>query len=326
MSWFRHIVRSGLLDGDAYQKRRGILLSNYISLVISGALLLLFIIRRSFFGHIPGGLNTYFLSIGLIGFLSPILLNRLGMTTLSRMLLCYAPACLIWYTYISFMQDMPVIEQAGYDSARIHLLAFSFIPYLLLDSKKPHLLILGILPTLISILFFDSILTQFGLGIHQRGTPGEETLLIGTRTFVAYAVISISCYIFQAIITYNDDLNKRILEELKNKSEEIIAQNEELVQSQERLNEINLHLEDLVLQKTANIKQQNERLLKYAHANAHHVRGPVARMLGLIQLSKLKTDLDYPWFFEKVEEETQQVDKIIRGIARELDEIDQNTV
>jgi hypothetical protein len=42
----------------------------------------------------------------------------------------------------------------------------------------------------------------------------------------------------------------------------------------------------------------------------------------LIQVSRLKTDLDYPWFLEKVEYETKQVDRIVTGITRELDEID----
>jgi hypothetical protein len=282
----------------------------------------MFIVRRFIFGHIPGGLNIYSFSIGFGAFISPIMFNRAGMTTLSRLILCYTPVGLIWYVGISTVLYRPVIEQAAYDSLRIFLLAFSFIPYLLLDSKKPYLLILGILPTLISLLFFDSIFSLFGLGIQQRGVPGDESLIIGARTFIAYGLISICCYIFHSIITYNDELNRRILEELKNKSEEIKAQNEELVQSQGRVNEINLHLEDLVLKKTKNIRQQHERLLKYAFANAHHVRGPVARLLGLIQLTKMKTDLDYPWFFEKVEHEANQVDEITRGIAKELDAID----
>ena len=79
----------------------------------------------------------------------------------------------------------------------------------------------------------------------------------------------------------------------------------------------------MVFLKTENIKRQNEQLLKYAHANAHHVRGPIARLLGLIQLTKLKTKepVDYPWFFDKVEYETKAVDEILHRIALELQKI-----
>ena len=52
------------------------------------------------------------------------------------------------------------------------------------------------------------------------------------------------------------------------------------------------------------------------------MRGPVARLLGFIQLSKLETDLAYRWFFEKVEDSVKEVDTIIIGISKELDEID----
>lgn len=325
MNWFRDLTRSGLHDGDAYQKKRSILFANYISLVLSGCILLLFFIRRFIFGQYPGGLNLTQLAIAIVMFLVPILLNRSGQTTLSRLVLCYSPVAVIWLVYISVMKDMEIIEQAGYDSQRIHLLAVSFIPYLLLDIKKPLVLAIGILPTIVSLLFFDSILSLFELGINQRGVPGIESILIGPRTFIAYCIISGGCLMFQSIISYNDELNRKILSELKLKSEKIKSQNEQLMENQNTLNEINLHLEELVLKKTESIKQQNERLLKYAHSNAHDVRGPIARLLGLVQLSRLKTDLDYPWFFEKMENESNKLDEIVKKIASELDQIDQDT-
>jgi PAS domain S-box-containing protein len=68
----------------------------------------------------------------------------------------------------------------------------------------------------------------------------------------------------------------------------------------------------------------NERLLRYAFSNAHQVRGPVARLLGLIQLFKLETDLSYPWFFEKVENEVHSVDAILNTIAQEFDELEEH--
>ena len=311
MGWFRNIARTGIKNSDEYQVRRGILISNYISLILMGALTVLFIVRRIYFADLPGGINLFSYITGMIVFAIPILANKAGFTSLSRILLCYAPVLVIWVVSIKVMMTLPAVVQASYDSIRILFLAVSFIPYLLLDSKKPVLLILGIMPTLLSLLFFDATLSLFGLGREQQGVEGAETVLIGSRTFVAYCIISLSCYIFRSIITYNDELNKVILSELRLKTQ--------------RLNEINLHLEELVLKKTESIRQQNEQLLKYAYTNAHHVRGPVARLLGLIQLSKLKTDLGYPWLFEKVEQETHAVDTIIRNIAKDLDEINSNS-
>jgi PAS domain S-box-containing protein len=66
----------------------------------------------------------------------------------------------------------------------------------------------------------------------------------------------------------------------------------------------------------------NKKLLKYAHLNAHEVQGPVARLLGLIEISKLTADADYPWFFEKVKKEGNDIDRILKLITKELDEIE----
>src|SRR5690349_17706316 len=109
MSWLRTVARSGLRDTDEYQKKRGILLSNYISLLLCGCLIALFIVRRVIFGHIPGGLNIQLLAIGMVFFVSPILLNRAGFTTASRVLMCYFSVFFIWLGYISPMMAMPAI-------------------------------------------------------------------------------------------------------------------------------------------------------------------------------------------------------------------------
>ena len=107
--------------------------------------------------------------------------------------------------------------------------------------------------------------------------------------------------------------------EVKEKSNEIEAQNEELVQSQDKLSALNQFLEQAVEERTNRIVHQNEQLLKYAHVNAHHVRGPIARVLGLIQLSKIDSSLELPFLFEKIEQEALEIDSIITRINAELE-------
>ena len=73
-----------------------------------------------------------------------------------------------------------------------------------------------------------------------------------------------------------------------------------------------------------NLVTYNEKLIKYAHMTAHEVRGPLARLLGLIQLSRMTKDADYPWFFDKVKGEAHDIDKILKEISEELSEIDEH--
>ena len=315
---FKNIVESGLNKNDRYQKRRGILLSNYIAIILCTAIILLYIIRFLFFHSITMKVSTTY-SAGFTLILFTVLLNRLRLTTLSRVYLCLLPIAYIWYNFVTDMMKMPKIDTTVYDSLRIFLLGLSCIPYLIFDKGQLRMLLLAVLPSLISILFLESLLGLAGVDHASRGIAENGYQYIQMRTIISYLIISSCCIVFQVIIQKNDELNQQLLDELKDKSDEITAQNEELRQSEENLNKVNQHLEDLVEERTRKVIEQNERILKYAYANAHHVRGSVARILGLIQVSRLKTDLDFHWIFEKVEAETKDIDIILKRIAKDFE-------
>jgi light-regulated signal transduction histidine kinase (bacteriophytochrome) len=71
------------------------------------------------------------------------------------------------------------------------------------------------------------------------------------------------------------------------------------------------------------LHKRNQKLMKFAFSNAHHVRGPVARMLGLVELVKIDTETDRQWYVQTISNEVQELDKITKSIARELDEIEE---
>jgi hypothetical protein len=49
------------------------------------------------------------------------------------------------------------------------------------------------------------------------------------------------------------------------------------------------------------------------------VRGPIARLLGLINLSKMDSSLEFPELFKMIENETHEIDAIINRISIELE-------
>jgi len=71
------------------------------------------------------------------------------------------------------------------------------------------------------------------------------------------------------------------------------------------------------------LRSRNQKLMDFAFSNAHHVRGPVARILGLTELVKIDMEKDRQWYVETICDEVQKLDEIIKSIARELDEIEE---
>lgn len=109
--------------------------------------------------------------------------------------------------------------------------------------------------------------------------------------------------------------------ELQEKANEIEAQNEELLQMQESLGRYNETLEKTVNERTQMLEEKTEKIIRYSYVNAHHLRGPVARLLGLVALHKLEQNPDDKFFFDKVREQTNEIDLIVKQINTDLEEI-----
>jgi signal transduction histidine kinase len=120
----------------------------------------------------------------------------------------------------------------------------------------------------------------------------------------------------------NADVKRRLNLRLKEKQEEILAQaeelkaqTEELRASNEKIEAINANLEDVVNERTTTIKNQNLRLRDYAYFNAHKVRGPLARIMGLISI----VEYEFPHegfgpYVGMLKASSNELDKAIREI------------
>jgi len=106
--------------------------------------------------------------------------------------------------------------------------------------------------------------------------------------------------------------------ELHQKAEKIAAQNEELLDTHDNLRELNMNLEKIVNERTARIQTQNEILIKYSYTNAHHLRGPVARLLGLASIYRLETQTDPDFFISKMVDQAHEIDSVVKQINVEL--------
>jgi signal transduction histidine kinase len=107
-------------------------------------------------------------------------------------------------------------------------------------------------------------------------------------------------------------------EELQAKTNEIEAQNEELTQVQDNLSALNKDLERLVTERTKKLSIKTEKLVQYSYTNAHDLRGPVARLMGLVAIQRMDANPDHVFFYNKIEEQAQEIDSVVRKINVDL--------
>jgi signal transduction histidine kinase len=75
-----------------------------------------------------------------------------------------------------------------------------------------------------------------------------------------------------------------------------LNQNDELRTQQEEIRAINENLESMIVDHTRDIELRNKELAEYAFINAHHLRAPLSRVLGLASLMESE-----PQNYSKVE-------------------------
>jgi tetratricopeptide (TPR) repeat protein len=112
---------------------------------------------------------------------------------------------------------------------------------------------------------------------------------------------------------------KRLNNEIYEKHEEILAQTEELTQANAEVSRMNESLEMEVSERVAEIKLQNEKLIEYAYFNAHNVRGPLARILGLCALMSRESSLaEIKDYNSRLLFSAHELDSVVREINRKL--------
>lgn len=102
-------------------------------------------------------------------------------------------------------------------------------------------------------------------------------------------------------------------------NDEIKEKNERLSEMNEEIRGINDNLEQIVKERTDKIQYQNDKLMKYAFINSHEIRGPLARVLGLMYLIGLEKKIaNGDRSFELLNDATNELDEIIKRTSKLL--------
>jgi HAMP domain-containing protein len=108
-------------------------------------------------------------------------------------------------------------------------------------------------------------------------------------------------------------LHKKII--VEQQKEEITAQAENLLKLNNDITQINNNLEAIVHERTKRLELQNKQLADYAFTNAHKLRGPLTRILGLINIIHISKTIEEKLIYVKLLNEAgDQLDEVVHTI------------
>ncbi len=307
---FNSILNIGVNDEVTQQLKRQIRLTNSIILLLIfiGVMLLFPIVFDDGWGV---GANVIVFSILLLT--SFIGFNHLGFYNFSRIVTATYPAFITMVGSI-LIKKMDPNDVVPFDfiDARIILISFLLLPFILFSIQERKLLFSTIALLFALFLAFDPIHRFFGVGYADFfGALPKSYIIMGI--FVDYTVLFLAGSFYYFKFSIENLLQKNIV-----LSTGLGKKNMELSALFEEVEQANAKLTNQVEVKTAELKNSNEELInhnndlqQFSNTLSHNLRSPVANLLGLAQLFKA----------DKSEESRTQVANHIYRSAITLDEV-----
>jgi signal transduction histidine kinase len=152
----------------------------------------------------------------------------------------------------------------------------------------------------------------------ETPSPDGDLYFVLSIQFI-FIIVTIALLLFTFYLKSRFTSYRKYIEltnaRLMNSTQNIAAQTAQQQTLNIELSAIQNNLEELVEAKVKEVRQMSAVLREYAFVNAHHVRAPLARILGLINLlDKHGMSADTANVVNAIQSEAQEMDKIIKKI------------
>ncbi|RAW02872.1 PAS domain S-box protein [Pseudochryseolinea flava] len=231
---FPKLINVGVTHATSIRQRRNIQLTNFIALGLISCMILIIIFR-----YLNGELQNWFffpLIFETILFAVLILLNHVGATTVSRILICWAPAMILLIDVKILFTHLRVAESSQYVGLRLFQVAFSFFPFLVFNLSERILLTIAASVPAFCAIFYDKILEALGVGYTQVGLHETSYYYNNFRTILSLSLIAAAFIFLKQLLERQERRNEHLIQELAVKNLELQRSTErELKRAYDRL-------------------------------------------------------------------------------------------
>jgi signal transduction histidine kinase len=353
MTFLYNLTHAGVDLAEHPSERRGILLSNIISLILFSLGIALFLLYLYWYGW-----SFVTVSIPVIATLClvTLLLNYYHFPMIGRVWVCvFVPVITLTLSIYSKNLYYDVQEELDYFTFRFIILASCVFPAILFSMRERTFLILTSLVGFAMLMLHDPLHTFFGVPYQKDVLKESNYAFTNVVVFITYCIMTGAVIFLKSVSEKSEnkaaqliqELN-RINEELTEKNSEIEAQNTEILSQTENLNasQQQLHaayrfieeqkdllvtqnkdLSSELLEKNRSLTDTNTELIKhnnelrqFSFTVSHNLRGPVASLLGLISLiDQRNLNENEAEIFSHIKSSTVRLDTIVKDLSKIID-------
>jgi signal transduction histidine kinase len=313
------VTQIGVNASGSWNRNRQILLSNRVSIILSVFTLLTFFVALFYFGWL---LAVKLALAAAIIFLLPVLLNKLGHATASRMVLCALLSVATLVISVADKFDVPgQLEEFQYFQLRLMLLAAGTFPFILFQLEERKYWITAIAINLTCLIFYDPIHELFGVGYYQLGFTAPSYYFVNYMVVAAFIVLASSTYFLKKSFEEYEKKNEVLIKSLQSANNTIRHQREILEEENFQLNDELVNKNDQLMKTNHELIRHNNDLMQFSYSVSHNLRGPVASLIGLLKLLEQPTSgaEESRDIFRHVNRSLQSLDQIIKDLSSIID-------
>jgi signal transduction histidine kinase len=310
---------------------QSLMLTNRISLIAVVLMLIIGILL----GQSQWNGESYLVLMLSPVFLVILLLMHFNQQNFARLLLCFMiPVLVVGMSVFSKKIPGELVTDTEYFDYRYVLLATGLIPVMLFTTSQWRLLATSLLFYLFAFVAFDSIHNFFQVGYYQIDHSVSSYFISSWIATLIFSVIVVGVLILRSTSNEIQSRNLELIDQLNHLNKEFDSRNFELhkahklvEQRSRELKQANDQLKDRVAQATTQLQlantelvKQNSELQQFSYTISHNLRGPVASLLGIINLIKVsEPELAKNQLIEHLTRSTKSLDSTIRDLSLIID-------
>lgn len=303
---------------------RYIVITNKLSLLISGFTLIMFLGGLSFFGLL---LSVKLSLCFALFFLVPLALNHGGHYNASRWMVAIIISIASVITSVFDKFEFTRLEELQYVIFRVTLLCSSVLPFIVFRLEEKRFWISAVLVNLIALILFDPIHNHFQVGYYQLGFTGPNYYFLNVIFIASFAILNGSTYFLKISFELSENKNQDLIKALSLQQNEVLKANALINEQRELLERENLNLNNELVAKNNQLVQTNEELIQhnndlqqFSYTVSHNLRGPVASLLGLMILADKSTLSEQnKTLFEHLQKSVATLDTTIKDLSNIID-------